>query len=82
MSFDTQILLTLWSGLLTIFGAGMGWLVNRIFKLIDDLRKEDNLIREHTSSTYIRRDDFKDVVRDLTDTLHRIETKLDQKVDK
>lgn len=82
MPLSPEIVLTLWSAALTLFSAGIGWLVNRIFKMLDDLRAEDSLIRRDLNEHYYRRDDFQDFRSEFFDWARRIESKLDQKMDK
>ena len=83
------IIMGLWSLLLTIFMGGLSWMINRVFKLLDDLRKEDDLIKadiaksnENTSKRYVRRDDHLNFQNQILDFLRRIEDKIDKKADK
>ena len=82
MNIDTPYILAAWSTLLTLFGFALSWMINRIFKLLDDLRREDELIRRDLTSAYVRRDDFMDFKKDIISVLERIEKKIDGKVDK
>ena len=85
----TPVVFAAWSGFLTLGGAILGWLVNRMFKMMDDLRQEDatlheriTRLHEETSDKYVRRDDFRDFAKQVLDAMGRIETKLDNKADK
>jgi len=71
----SALLLGLWSSLLTLFGLGISWLINRIFKMLDDLREEDELIRRDMSNTYVRRDDHMSFQKQILKSLERIEDK-------
>lgn len=76
------LLFGIWSILMTIIMAGIGWLVNRIFKMLDDLRAEDALIRGDITNNYVRRDDYMRFQTQIIEFLRRIEDKLDKKQDK
>lgn len=39
-------MMAVWSGFLTLAGALLGVLIQRVFKITDDLRKEDSLLHE------------------------------------
>ena len=81
-SQSIAIILALWSLLITIFMSGLSWLVNRIFKMIDDLRKEDEVIKSEINNKYVRRDDYLNFQNQIIDFLRRIEDKIDRKQDK
>jgi hypothetical protein len=76
------LILALWSSLLTVFSAGIGWLVNRIFKMLDHLHAEHSAIRQELHGAFIRRDDYMQQNKTISEQLNRIEHKLDRKVDK
>ncbi len=78
----SALIFGLWSTMLTLFGLGISWLINRIFKMLDDLREEDDLIRRDMSNTYVRRDDYMTFQKQILKSLERIEDKLDGKADK
>jgi hypothetical protein len=77
-----NMLLTLWSGVLTFFGSAMAWLINRMFKMMDDQIKRHDQLRDHMNNSYVRRDDYIFNQNQILETLNRIETKLDGKADK
>jgi hypothetical protein len=81
-SESITIILCLWSLLITVFMSGLSWLVNRIFKMIDDLRKEDEIIKNEINNKYVRRDDYMNFQNQIIDFLRRIEDKIDKKQDK
>lgn len=59
-----------------------GWWLRVLWDAQKELRKEMGALKDHLTENYVRRDDFKDIVKTLFDKLDRIETKLDQKADK
>ena len=63
---------------------GVGFLVQRVFKRLDDLERQDRKlvgeiheIRENLPSNYVTKDDLRDAIRSLEHHLERIEIKLD-----
>ena len=75
---------TLFNGLLIVTWAGVGFLVQRVFKRLDDLERQDRKlvgeiheIRENLPSNYVTKDDLRDAIRSLEHHLERIEIKLD-----
>jgi len=79
---STDIIILLWSSLLTATSIGIGWVINRIFKQQDSLHKADEQIRKDLSTNYARRDDVKDFKDEVLEYLRRIEDKMDKKADK
>ena len=77
-----SLTLALWSALITLFNAGLVWLGNRIFKILDDIQKEHTKLKDDISRNYVRRDDYKEFQRQILASLDRIETKMDGKADK
>lgn len=66
-------------------GALGGWLVKIIFDSIKELRKRDDQLEERQytmQENYVRRDDFREAMGDIKNTLIRIEAKIDKKADK
>ena len=83
MQIDGVVLIMgLWSLLITLFIGGLSWMTNRIFKLLDDLQREDALIKAEVSRTYVRREDYREFQKQILETMCRIEEKLDTKQDK
>ena len=71
--------------LLGLFGAAMtmiGWFVRIMWEAQQKLREDLNEIERQLPETYVRRDDFRDLISDIHSTLVRIEAKLDGKADK
>ena len=71
------------------FGALIGFTLNSIWQATKDLQAADKLLAEKMSEIetlvagkYLLRTEFNDSLRDVFVLLHRIEDKLDRKVDK
>lgn len=78
----SDLMLVIWSAMLSFFGAGLAWLINRIHKMLDDLRIEDTNIRTEIHKNYVRRDDYLQLSQEIREQLNRIEDKLDKKQDR
>ena len=75
--------------LISIIGVGCAFVLNRIFKRLDDLQNTDiETNRKLTDlsvklpTEYTHKDDFQHFVDAIFKKLDRIEYKIDQKVDK
>lgn len=71
--------------LLGLFGIVMtmiGWWVRIMWEAQHELRENLGKLERQLPETYVRRDDFRDLVSGIHSTLIRIELKLDGKVDK
>lgn len=55
-----------------------GWMVNRVFALLDKLDEDVKLVPEK----YIAKDDYREDIRDIKDMLGAIFKRLENKVDK
>ena len=76
---------TLFNAVVSIASILGGMLLKSIYDAIQDLRHSDGDLHDRINSlpeTYMRRDDFNNFGHDIKETLRRIETKLDNKVDK
>jgi hypothetical protein len=71
-------------------GAAFGWVLKVVWDAIQDLKKDIRQIERDLPEVYVRRDDFKDAVKELKDdmragfssvdsTLRLIFKKLDEK---
>lgn len=78
----SELMLIIWSAMLTFFGAGLGWLINRIHKMLDDLRQEDTNIRNDMHNTCVRRDDYLRSNEQILTDLKYIRETLDKKQDR
>jgi hypothetical protein len=72
---DVQLVLNLVFSLLGLLG---GWMLNRIFTLIDRLDKD---VRE-MPKIYVTKADYQNDIQDIKKMLSRIFDKLDDKADK
>ena len=62
----------------TLVGAMGGWILGRITKSLDQLDKD---VRE-LPMIYVTKVDYRNDLHDIKELLHRIDNKLDGKVDK
>lgn len=71
-------------------GAALGWILKVVWDAIQDLKKDIRQIERDLPEIYVRRDDFKDAVKEIKDdmkagfssvdaTLRLIFKKLDEK---
>ena len=71
-------------------GAALGWVLKVVWDAIQDLKKDIRQIERDLPEVYVRRDDFKDAVKEIKDdmkagfssvdaTLRLIFKKLDEK---
>mgnify|MGYP000311613480 FL=1 len=68
-----------------VLGAAMsvlGWFARQLFGDVKDLSKTISILKESLPKEYVLKDDFSKFRTELFDVLHRIENKLDGKVDK
>lgn len=68
-----------------VLGAAMsvlGWFARQLFGDVKDLSKTISALKENLPKEYVLKDDFSNFRTELFDVLHRIENKLDGKVDK
>lgn len=68
--------------LVSVVMAMIGWWVRVMWEAQKDLRQDLGKLERGIPETYVRRDDFRDLVKSINETLLRIENKLDGKVDK
>lgn len=61
---------------------GLGWFCQQIWGEVQEIKKEHSHFRADIPSKYLRRDEFFDRWDEIIALLHRIEDKLDSKVDK
>jgi len=70
------VIFALWSALLTVFLVGLSWLINRMFKMLDDLKLEDAKLNRMVTKEYTRRDDYLESQRQIIKYLQRIEDRM------
>ena len=59
-----------------------GWVLRSIWDAVRDLKKDIQEIERNLPETYVRRDDYKDDMKEVKEILHAIFDKLDAKADK
>lgn len=72
----------LFNTLIPIVCAVLGWFCRELWTAVQDLKEDLASLRETLPSHYVSKDDFNDRWYEVLKSLHRIEDKLDQKVDK
>jgi len=60
----------------------LGWFCRELWTAVQELKADLSKLREELPSRYISKDDFSDRWNEVLKSLHRIENKLDAKVDK
>ena len=76
---DVQSLIDIAVG---IVGSFFGWVLKTIWDAITDLKNDLKELDHHIGEKYVRKEDFKDALADIKNTLDRIIDKLDAKADK
>ena len=59
-----------------------GWVLKTIWDSIKDLKHDMKEITREINQDFVRREDFKDSIKEIKDMLGRIFDKLDDKLDK
>ncbi len=60
----------------------LGWFCRELWTAVQELKKDLAKLREELPTHYVTKDDFNDRWFEVLKALHRIEDKLDKKVDK
>ena len=60
----------------------LGWFCRELWTAVQELKADLGKLREELPTKYITKDDFNDRWSEVLKALHRIEDKLDQKVDR
>lgn len=73
----------------TLFNAAMGgvmmlsgWVLRAVWDAIKSLRNDLRELEREIPSVYVRRDEYREDLRDIKDMLRHISDKLDEKQDK
>lgn len=73
----------------TLFNAAMGgvmmlsgWVLRAVWDAIKSLRDDLRELEREIPSVYVRRDEYREDLRDIKDMLRHISDKLDEKQDK
>ena len=72
----------LFNTLIPIVCAVLGWFCRELWTAVQDLKDDLANLRETLPTNYVSKEDFNDRWYEVLKSLHRIEDKLDQKVDK
>ena len=72
----------LFNTLIPIVCAVLGWFCRELWTAVQDLKADLATLREQLPTHYVSKDDFNDRFYEVLKSLHRIEDKLDSKVDK
>lgn len=62
--------------------AVLGWFCRELWTAVQELKEDLAKLRAELPTHYVSKDDFNDRWYEVLKALHRIEDKLDQKVDK
>jgi hypothetical protein len=62
--------------------AVLGWFCRELWTAVQELKEDLAKLREELPTKYVTKDDFNDRWYEVLKALHRIEDKLDKKVDK
>ena len=65
-----------------IICAVLGWFCRELWTAVQELKTDLAKLREELPTHYVTKDDFNDRWYEVLKALHRIEDKLDKKVDK
>ncbi len=79
MDFDGQ---HFFNTAITLGGALGGWVLKTIWDAIKEIKRDVKELNREVNQDFVRKDDFKDAVRDIKDMLGKIFDRLDSKVDK
>jgi len=60
----------------------IGWFCKELWTAVQELKEDLSELKASIPAVYMRRDEFHDRWDEIINLLHRIEDKLDQKVDK
>jgi hypothetical protein len=72
---DYQVMFNIAIIVISFFG---GWMVNRVFALLDKLDEDMKLVPEK----YVAKDDYREDIRDIKEMLGAIFKRLENKADK
>ena len=59
-----------------------GWVLRTVWDAVNELKRDMKEIERSLPDTYVRRDDYKDDMKEVKEILHAIFDKLDGKADK
>ena len=73
---------TMFNALLALVIAGIGWAARELWGAVKKLREDLQKIEVALPSSYVRKDDFADGMKEIKDMLGKIFDRLDNKADK
>jgi hypothetical protein len=68
--------------LIPIICTVLGWFCRELWTAVQELKSDLSKLREELPTHYVTKDDFNDRWYEVMKSLHRIEDKLDKKVDR
>ena len=75
-----------WQNLINIAGgaalATIGWFARQLWDAVQKLKSDMSQLELSISDKYVKKDDFKDGIKELKDMLGKIFDKLDSKADR
>jgi len=75
-----------WQHLINLLGgaglATIGWFARQLWDAVQKLKSDMSSLELSISNNYVKKDDFKDGVKELKDMLGKIFDKLDSKADR
>ena len=66
----------------TAIMATIGWFARQLWDAVQKLKSDMSTLELSISNNYVKKDDFKDGIRELKDMLGKIFDKLDNKADR
>jgi hypothetical protein len=76
---DWQIIINIGAGSLLTVG---GWFARQLWDAVQKLKSDMSRLELSISDNYVKKDDFKDGIKELKDMLGKIFDKLDNKADR
>lgn len=73
---------TMFNALLALVIAGIGWAARELWGAVKKLREDLQKIEVALPSSYVRKDDFADGMKEIKEMLSKIFDRLDNKADK
>ena len=75
-----------WQNLINLIGgaalAVIGWFARQLWDAVQKLKSDMSRLELSISDNYVKKDDFKDGIKELKDMLGKIFDKLDNKADR
>ena len=58
------------------FGAAVGWLLKVVWDAIKELKADMKQIERDLPGVYVRKDDFKEAMKDMRDDIHEVKSDM------